>query len=120
MKNMQEFKFDYDKENDDLFLYSGKSNSKGSIELGNIILDYNNKKELVGVELMGASEILKDLVNDKRESVEEVLNNLERCKADVKTKNKILIIKLFLVSKNKEITPTLSVPIIQKSPALSY
>ncbi len=43
--NMQKFNFSYDKENDDLFLFSPKSKSKGSIDLGQIVLDFNNKKE---------------------------------------------------------------------------
>ncbi|MEM4245067.1 MAG: DUF2283 domain-containing protein [Candidatus Nanoarchaeia archaeon] len=113
---MQEFNFDYDKENDDLFLYSGKSKSKGSVEIGGIILDYNTKKELVGIELMNASEILKDITDGK--CVLDVLNNLEVCKVDVKRKNKMIIIKLLLLSKKREIMPILSIPIMKKSPAL--
>ena len=52
LRKKQEFKFDYDESSDDLFLFSPKSKSKGSVEFGDIVLDFNNKKELVGIELI--------------------------------------------------------------------
>ncbi|MBD3361480.1 DUF2283 domain-containing protein [Candidatus Woesearchaeota archaeon] len=53
---MKKFNFSYDKENDDLFLYNHNSKSAGSVEVGDIILDFNNKKELVGIQINKASE----------------------------------------------------------------
>jgi len=119
---MQKFNFSYDKENDDLFLYNPKSKSKGSVELGNVILDFNNKKELVGIEIINASLLIKDLINEQNQKmVKEVLENLKECNIDIKIGNNILILKLFLVSNVKEISPVFSVPAIQKtSPALVY
>ena len=61
---MQKFNFSYDKEHDDLFLHRPDSKSKGSVEIGNLILDYNSKKELVGLQIMGASKVLQDLTNE--------------------------------------------------------
>ncbi|MBU2637908.1 MAG: DUF2283 domain-containing protein, partial [Nanoarchaeota archaeon] len=52
MRSMQKFNFDYDSGNDDLFLYNPQSKSKASIEMGDFILDYNNRKELVGIEIV--------------------------------------------------------------------
>tara|TARA_Y100000310_G_C20151489_1_gene564946 strand:+ start:120 stop:278 length:159 start_codon:yes stop_codon:yes gene_type:complete len=43
---MSEFNVDYDKDGDDLFLY-GKEKSKGSIEIGNLVLDYSKEGKLV-------------------------------------------------------------------------
>lgn len=37
---MRSVKFDYDKDNDDLFLFDTKSKSKGSVEFGDLILDW--------------------------------------------------------------------------------
>ncbi len=119
---MQKFKFSYDKGNDDLFLYNPKSKSKGSVELGELIFDYNNKKELVGIQIMNATKLVKDIVNEKDiEIIKEILYNLKECKVEIKAQNKLLIIKIFLSSKTNEISPILPIPRIQEtSPALIH
>lgn len=117
---MQKFNFSYDEVNDDLFLFSSFSKSKGSVELGDVILDYNAKKELVGVQLMNASALLCNMVSEDKSVIKEVLSSLEECKVDVKVKGGILILKLYLVSKAKELIPIISVPSIRQSPALTY
>jgi len=58
---MQKFNFSYDQDSDDLFLYSPKSKSKRSVEIGDLIFDYNSKKEFVGLQILGASKMLTDL-----------------------------------------------------------
>jgi len=118
---MQKFNFSYDSENDDLFLFSNKSKSKGSVEMGDFIFDYNAKAELVGIQIMHASKILNEFVEEKSIEISKLLNNLINCKADIKIKNNLLIVKLYLLSKIKEISPVLSVPsITHSSPALLY
>ena len=118
---MQKFKFSYDKESDDLFLYNPKSKSKGSVELGDLVFDYNNKKELVGIQIMNATKLVKNILNDKDiEIIKETLYNLKECKVDIKAQNKLLIIKIFLSSKINEISPILPIPRIHEtSPALA-
>jgi len=117
---MQKLNFSYDKENDDLFLFSPKSKSKGSVELGDLILDYNNKKELVGIQIMNASSMIKDLVGEDLQTVKGVLSDLKECKIDVKTKGNWIFIKIYLLSNLKEISPVISVPkIVEPSPALT-
>lgn len=119
---MQRFNFSYDKENDDLFLFNPKSKSKGSVELGYFIFDYNNKKELVGLQIMNASRLIKDVSNEKEPKIiKEVLDNLIDCGLDIKIKNNLMVIKVYLSSKINRISPVLSMPRIQKmSPALAY
>jgi len=118
---MQKFNFSYDKENDDLFLFNPKSKSKGSVELGDIIFDFNSKKEFVGMQIMNASKIIKDMTTETANSIKELLNNLKECKVDVKSKNNLLIIKLNLLSKLKEVSPIISIPNIKEtSHALAY
>ena len=118
---MQKFNFSYDKEHDDLFLHRPDSKSKGSVEIGNLILDYNSKKELVGLQIMGASKVLQDLTNETARITKEVLSHLQECRLDAKAKNNLLIIRIFLNSKIKEISSVLSVPSIREpSPALVY
>jgi len=119
---MQKFNFSYDRENDDLFLFSPGSKSKGSVEMGDLILDYNSKKELVGLQIMKASKMLREMTGGKsRDLVSEVLNNLKECKVDIRVKNNLLIVKVYLSSKANEISPVISVPSIREpSPALAY
>jgi uncharacterized protein YuzE len=119
---MQKFNFSYDKENDDLFIFNPKSKSRGSVELGNIILDFNAKKELVGIQIMDASNIIADIINEKSYSlVKKLLSNLKSCRVDIKPKGNFLIVKIFLMSKVKEISPVLPLPSIKEtSPALAY
>lgn len=114
---MQNNDFSYDLENDDLIVFDANSKSKGSVELGNVILDYNTKKELVGIQIMKASSFIRDLTNSK--DIKEILSNLVSCRMDVKKNGKFLIIKLILACKDKTITPVISMPyMIDKSPSL--
>ena len=117
---MRKFNFSYDKENDDLLLFNPKSKSKGSVELGNIILDYGKNREFVGMQIMNASNTIKDITNEDAQAINEVLNNLKDCRIDTKVKNNLLIVKISLYSKLKEISPVISISSIrEKSPALA-
>lgn len=118
---MKKFNFSYDKEKDDLFLFNPKSKSKGSVEIGDVVLDYNNKKELVGIQIINASKLLKNISNEKITIVKSILSSLKECKLDIKQSNNLVIIKFYLLGKKKEISPILSVPNIKESsPALAY
>ena len=96
-------KFDYDPEIDDLFIYYSNSKSKGSIEIGDIILDLNSKKELVGIELLNASKFIDN---------KEILKGLKECKLEIRKQNGWMILKLKLIGKNKEIEPIINIPLI--------
>ena len=120
---MQRFNFNYDKGNDDLFLFNGKSKSKGSIELGSIILDFNNKMEIVGIQIMNASKFIKDTIGEySLQDINQILNNLRECKIDLKINSNMLFIKMYFIStSNKEISYSLVAPQIkEQSPALAY
>ena len=115
---MKKFNFSYDKKNDDLFLYHPTSKSTGSVEIGDLVLDFNNKKKLVGIQISKASNFLKELITEK--NISDILKSLQECKVEIKNKNNILIIKMHLFGKNKEITPIISMPSINEpSPALA-
>ena len=62
-EKMKQFKFDYDVNNNDLFIYLEGKKSKGSIELGNFILDFDEKGDLVAIQILNISEILKKFFN---------------------------------------------------------
>lgn len=119
---MQEFKSDYDKENDDLFLYNPKSKSRASIEIGDIILDFDKNKTLSAIEIMNATKFIKSfLIDDKITIDKESLANLITCRVDTKVQDNLLLVKIVLLMKfNKQIPLVLSIPrITRSSPALS-
>jgi len=119
---MQEFKFDYDKENDDLFLYSTKTKTTASVEIGDVVLDFDKNKGLSGIEIMNATKFLNSLISDDRILIDkDTLANLIACRVASKVQNNFLFIKLLLLIKHKQKIPVnLSVPRISKSsPALS-
>ncbi len=117
---MQKFKFSYDEENDDLFIHRSNSKSKGSVEFGDMVLDFDSKKELVGLEIMNASGVIKEFVAESSIDVRKLLINLHDCRIENSVNNNLLIIRLFLSSKTVELKPIFSVPRIGESPSLSY
>ncbi|MBI4016987.1 MAG: DUF2283 domain-containing protein [Candidatus Aenigmarchaeota archaeon] len=118
---MQKYNFSYDKEQDDLFLYNPRSKSKGSVEMGKLILDFDSKKNLVGIQLMNAVQLLENLAGITKDTIKKLLTDLKECKVDIKTKNNLLIVKIFLIGHDSEISPVLSMPLLtETSPALAY
>lgn len=118
---LQKFKFSYDKENDDLFLYNQGAKSRGSVEFGDLIFDYNTKKELVGVQIINASKYIKEFTGKSLADIKRVLGNLSNCKLELKKQNKFIFVKLFLSSRTEEVNPVIPLPKIEsRSPALAY
>jgi len=110
-------KFSYDPTIDDLFMYNPSSKSKGSVEIGDIILDFNNKKELVGMQILNASKFIEDLIDKKK--VKNFFLTLKDCSFEVKHSKNWLLIKLKLISNSIKIQPTITLPAITTpSPAL--
>ena len=116
---IRKFNFDYDYENDDLFLYDSKSKSKGSIEIDDLVIDFNSDKEVSAIELSKATSFLKSVGEwvDK-----ELLKEIQGCQIDITQKNNFLVLKLTLQFKTK---PSLTTPVIvptinEPSPALAY
>ena len=62
------------------------------------------------------------ITNERNSSlVKNLLNNLQSCKVNIKPRNNLLIVKMFLTSKIKDISPVLPIPNINEtSPALAY
>jgi uncharacterized protein YuzE len=117
---MQEFKFDYDEENNDLFIYSGKKKSAASVEIGDIIFDFDKERGLSGIEIMNAPGYLSALISGIKVS-KSALANLLSCKVESKIMNNLLLVKIILVMKEKEQIPVnLTIPrITNPSPAVA-
>lgn len=117
---MKKFKFSYDQANDDLFLYSPFSHSKGSIEMGDLILDYNLRKELVGLQLIHASTLLQVLVGRTPTCIQQLLSTLKNCPFSIKKTNGLLFVKIRFESEFGEMSSVFSLPNLQEmSPALT-
>lgn len=116
------FNIDYDKESDDLFLYSEK-NSKGSIEMGNLILDFDVKDELSAIEILNATNFLKDSIANGEEKLitNEFLFTLISADVETKQKNNFLFIKIILSGRKGVVSCPINAPLIEEpSPALAY
>ena len=111
---MQNFNFDYDLENDDLFLYLENKKSKGAVELGNFIIDLDENKEVVAIEIMNAKKVFSDAVSKILD-----LTNIESINVwDFRNTG---ILKIDIRTKNDKVQGSISIPNLRyESPALSY
>lgn len=118
---IKKFDFDYDYENDSLFLYDPKSKSKASVEFDDLIIDYNSKKELSAVELLGASKFFSDFGSKQASLSKANLRGILECSIEVIPRKNFFVIKFcFLLKSNKKITAPLLIPSInEQSPAVA-
>lgn len=117
---MEKFNIDYDKESDDLFLYA-KEKSKGSLEIGDLILDFDRNGKLVGIEMLNTTKFLSDCVADKEKISKEFLSSLLKCEVEIKQKNNFLFVKINLIGKDIIVPCPINAPIVtETSPALAY
>jgi len=119
---LRKFKFDYDPDNDSLFLYDPKSKSKASVELDDLIIDYNSRKEITGIEMLNASAFLKDVGCNGFAVTREALRELKGCKVDIMPRSSFFVVKLILLFKpNRQFAAPVIVPSVKApSPALAY
>ncbi len=95
-------KFDYDDENDILFLFSSKSVISEEVN-EDLVIDLDEKNNIVGVEMFNVSENIEDktIKIDKKITldVKDVLKNIKKAEAVIinKKNNKFIVIKLFFV-----------------------
>jgi len=112
---MKDFRFDYDKEDDVLYICNAFEKVKESVEFSeDIVLDLDNAGRVIGVELFYASEFL-NLFN--KEIDKEFLINLKDADLEYKEYRNMRFVVLLLKSGNKEITQPL--PPLRKSEYVS-
>ena len=114
-KKMKKFNFDYDSENDDLFVYlEGKS--KGAIELGNFILDFDDEGNLIAMQILNASEVLSKLLSKIIE-----LNKTKEMQVEIINFRNMDAIKFRILTQKTADSANILIPHIrEKSPALRY
>ena len=111
---MTKYNFSYEENRDDLFLYHPKNKSEGSVELGegNIILDFNKEGKPVGLQILNASTLFKELLEMKETEARAILSNLTQTQVDFKKwKNQTYLLifrfKWMIEGEEKELSSTL-------------
>jgi uncharacterized protein YuzE len=117
---IRNFAFDYDPENDNLFLYNPKTKTNASIEIDDITIDFNSKKQLSAIEITNATKILSNLIKEKISINKKMLKDIKNCKIEIIRQNNHLVIRLFITFKTKQIFTPLIIPTINEpSPAIA-
>ncbi|MFA5992074.1 MAG: DUF2283 domain-containing protein [Candidatus Pacearchaeota archaeon] len=113
---MKQFKFDYDEENDDLFIYLDGSKSNGAVEIGNFVIDFDKDENFVALELTDASKVLSKLL-----AKIIVLSKIRELKAEAMNFRNMASIKLKITTDSETETANIIIPTVREtSPAISY
>jgi uncharacterized protein YuzE len=113
---MKEFKFDYDEENDNLFVYLDGETSSGAVELGNFVFDFNDKEELVAIEILEATEVLSKLISKIIK-----LSKIKELKTEIISFRNMKAINFAIRTNDQIETANIVIPRIRnESPSLSY
>lgn len=111
---MKPFKIDYDLENDSLFVFLENSKSNGAIEIGNLVLDFNEDNDLVAMEILEASKIFKTILSKMVE-----LSKIREFKADVINMRNMAGIRFSISDDNITERSSFLIPrVFEKSPAI--
>jgi uncharacterized protein YuzE len=113
---MEKFSFDYDLENDDLFVYLEGKKSSGAVELGNFILDFDKDGNLVAMQILNVSEIFNRFLSKVIE-----ISKLKQVQVEMINFRNMEAIKFKLITDNHQETANIFIPHIKgKSPVLEY
>jgi uncharacterized protein YuzE len=113
---MKNFNFSYDEESDDLFAYMPEKKSKGAVELGNFILDFDEKGNLVAMQILDASKFLAKVLSKMIK-----LAKIKEIKVEIINFRNMDAVKFKIISDSEEATANILVPhIMERSPVLEY
>ncbi len=113
---MEKFNFSYDSENDDLFVYLNGKKSAGAVELGNFVLDFDNKGDLVAIQILNISEVLSKFFSKIKEA-----SKINEVRTEIINFRNIDGIKFKIIADGQEETANFLIPHVrEKSPVLQY
>jgi len=104
---MKETLFDYDSENDSLFIYK-KSKIKGSVDIGDIIVDMSIDGKVVGIEMLNVSDMLKNL---GLKNPKEILNTIKSVSIRAVYKQDSIMVYYSIASKAREVSSSVALPV---------
>lgn len=96
-------KFNYDKLNDLLYVYKKNSSVYSNVMIGDFHLEFSKNSELVGVEVLNASNLLKEYDIPKR-----ILENIDNVELKMVSNNNSLLIFLIIHSMEQERSATIT------------
>lgn len=88
---IKKLNFDYDRENDNLFLYDLTSKSNSSVEISDLVIDFNKKKEITAIEIFNASIFFSEVCLKKDLCK---LTKIKNCMLEIIPKGGFNMIKL--------------------------
>jgi len=111
---MKDFNFSYDDSNDDLFIYIEGAKSKGAVELGSFVFDFDGEENLVAIQISEASKILSKLISNIIE-----MTKIKEIKAEVINFRNMNAMKIIIETESGKAEGTIIIPMIKdSSPAL--
>jgi uncharacterized protein YuzE len=113
---MEKFNFDYDLDNDDLFVYLEDKKSSGAVELGNFILDFDKEGNLVAFQILKTSEVFSKILSKMIE-----IAKIKQIQAEIINFRNMDAIKFKVITDDSQETANILIPhIVKKSPVLEY
>ncbi|MFH1801799.1 MAG: DUF2283 domain-containing protein [archaeon] len=113
---MKKFNFNYDLESDDLFVYLEGKKSSGAVELGNFVLDFDSKGDLVAIQILNISDILNRFFSKIKEA-----SKINEVRTEIINFRNIEGIKFKIIADGQEETANFLIPHIkEKSPVLTH
>ncbi len=108
-----DYKFDYDEANDTLFIYRKSEHKvKGSLDVGNFIIDITHDNIVSGLEILDTSEVMENL---GIKNPKEILRNIKNAQLRIVFKKDSIVVYYVLLAKlkNKEerIGASIAVPV---------
>src|SRR3989344_4287656 len=86
--------YNYDELNDLLYIYKKNSNVFSNVMIGDFHLEFNKESEIVGIEILNASDILSEY-----DIPLEILKNINKVDLKVVTSGNSLLIFIIICSK---------------------
>lgn len=95
------FRWDYNEKSDILNIHELKKKTSGSAELGDFTVDFDSKDNVIGIEILYASEFLENMGISK-----EQLENLQDAEIIISKKgNRTLIFTVITIQNTKHTIP---------------
>jgi len=101
--SISNLKYSYDSLNDLLYVYKEGSQVYSTVVVGEFHLEINKIQELVGLEILNASELLAEYDIPKR-----ILKNIDRVEMKVVVRNNSFLVFLIIHALNQEKLATIT------------
>ena len=113
MASLRKVIADYDVESNSLCVQVVGKRSSFSVDNGDLVIDFDSEKAVVGVEFLGASRILS--IISKKEITKDMLRNIKKCDLVSKRSGNTLVVRFVIeLSQNTVITNSITLPLISQ------